>query len=169
VKGGYADAGNAELIELPYSGDETSMVLIVPKAGAFSTWESQLTAASLTTALSGLKNAALNLSMPKFKIKGATISLAARLQALGMKEAFSSTADFSAMSDARLSVSDVLHQAFVDVSEKGTEAAAATAVIINETSVPIEQTVKVDRPFFVAIRDRVTGGILFVGRIVDPT
>ncbi len=167
VDGNYADAGNAELVELPYSGDETSMVVIVPKAGAFSAWESQLTGASLTTALAGLQKASLNVSLPKFKIKGATISLAAQLQALGMKEAFSSSADFSAMSDAKLSVSDVLHQAFVDVNEKGTEAAAATAVIMKETSVPQVYTVKVDRPFFVAIRDRVTGGILFVGRIVS--
>ena len=170
VTGAYADAGGAELFELPYSGEQTSMVIVLPKAGAFSTWESQLTGASLTAALTGLKSATLDLSLPKFHINGTTVSVRKELQTLGMNDAFSSAADFSAMTDVKLSISDVLHQAFLDVNEQGTEAAAATAVVaVGGSSAPPEAHVaKVDRPFFVVVRDRVTGGVLFAGRIVNP-
>ncbi len=169
VEGTYGATDTAEIVEVPYSGDQTSMVVIVPKAGSFSTWESQLTGATLTTTLAAQKSANITLSLPKFHIKGATISLSKQLQALGMKDAFTERADFTTMTDTKLAVSDVLHQAFVDVNEKGTEAAAATAVITNDTAAVVDNhTLKVDRPFFVAIRDRVTGGILFAGRIVNP-
>ncbi len=167
VGGMYAATETATLAEIPYSGGETSMVIIVPKSG-FATWESQLTGPALTTALAALKGGSITLSLPKFHIKGVTISLRKELQALGMNEAFTGAADFTAMTDTKIEVSDVLHQAFVDVNEQGTEAAAATAVSMKATAIAEPHTLKVDRPFFVAIRDRVTGGILFAGRIVNP-
>ncbi len=167
TSGSYASLEDADIAEIPYSGNETSMVIVMPKT-AFSTWESQLTAASFSSAISSLKPSDLDLSLPKFQIKGKTLSLMPHLKALGMKQAFSAAADFSAMSDMSLYVSDVLHQAFVDVNEKGTEAAAATAVIANETSAREAFKVTVNRPFVVAIRDRVTGAILFLGRVVNP-
>jgi serpin B len=98
--------------------------------------------------------------------------LAGTLQALGMPLAFDpDRADFSGMTDQeRLSISSVIHQANIDVDEKGTEAAAATAVVMRTTAAPAEPVaLQVDRPFLFALRDTRTGAILFLGRVSDPT
>jgi serpin B len=93
------------------------------------------------------------------------------LRKLGMEDAFGEAADFSGMTGNRdLSISDVIHKAFVSVDEQGTEAAAATAVIMKLTSIPAEPVeVTVDRPFMFVIRDIEAGTILFVGRVMDPS
>ncbi len=93
------------------------------------------------------------------------------LQELGMPSAFGVGADFSAMSDADLAISDVLHEVVIAVDEEGTEAAAATAVILGETAVaPTEPvTLVVDRPYLYWIVDEPTGALLFLGRVADPT
>jgi len=94
----------------------------------------------------------------------------APLQSLGMVEAFGGSADLSGMNGTGgLFIQDVVHQAFVAVDEKGTEAAAATAVIVGETSAPPPATLTIDRPFVFAIIDRATGATLFIGRVLDPT
>jgi serpin B len=109
--------------------------------------------------------------MPKFKFDS-SFSLKEVLTEMGMPDAFSpDDADFSGMTGGReLFISDVLHKAFVDVEEKGTEAAAATAVVVGVTSVPQEPSVQVtiDHPFIFLIRDIETGAILFVGRVFNP-
>ena len=90
---------------------------------------------------------------------------------MGMPVAFSAEADFSGMNGTRdLAITDILHKAFVAVDEAGTEAAAATAVIIGETSMPAEPVeVTVDRPFIFLIRDIETGAVLFLGRVMNPS
>jgi serpin B len=112
----------------------------------------------------------VTLSMPKFEIES-SFSLVDALTALGMPVAFSPDADFSGMTGNReLAISDVVHKAFVSVDEAGTEAAAATAVMMKFTAAPAEPIpVTVDRPFIFAIRDVETGALLFVGRVIDPS
>ena len=111
--------------------------------------------------------------MPKFKIESATISLKDALGARGVKDAFDAgKADLSGMTKEHVFISDVVHKAFISVDEKGTEAAAATAVISTGSSAsadhPIPKVLTVDRPFVFAIRDNATGAVLFLGRVIKP-
>jgi serpin B len=156
---GYAEGQNYQAVELPYDGRELSMVILLPKPGQFDAFEGALDAGQASAIL------------PRFKVES-EFNLAATLAAMGMPSAFSSEADFSGMDGGKnLFISDVVHKAFVTVDEDGTEAAAATAVIMGLTSVMPEQPVEmtVDRPFVFFIRDIQTGTILFVGRIVNPS
>jgi serpin B len=155
---------------LPYAGETTSMILIVPDAGTFDAFEQSLTGDSLGAILAAESAATLGaLAMPRFKFETKT-DLVETLDALGMKQAFvPSVADLSGIDGTHdLYVSDVIHQATIAVDEKGTEAAAATAVIIGRASV-ILTSLTVDRPFLFVIRDDATGAILFQGRVLDPT
>jgi serpin B len=122
----------------------------------------------------------VKLFLPRFKIAGKTINIREQLIALGMPLPLSAEADFYGINDHRppdleaLSISDVFHQAFVDVNEKGTEAAAATVVITNVgsamyTKPPPVEIFRADRPFLFVIRDRKIGAILFLGRVTNPT
>ncbi len=166
---GYATGDGYETVELPYEGQELSMVVIVPDAGRFEEFEDGLSTERLQALVSELRRERLQLSMPKFTFSWET-SLKTVLSDLGMPIAFEGAADFSGMADtATLAIQDVIHQAFVAVDEEGTEAAAATAVVIGETSVPVDPLiVTVDRPFVFFIRDIETGTILFLGRVVNP-
>ena len=108
--------------------------------------------------------------MPRFEFE-TSFSLVEALGSMGMPGAFSTGADFSGMTGNKdLFISDVIHKAFVSVDEDGTEAAAATAVVMKLTAIPAEPlTVVIDRPFIFLIRDISTGAILFLGRVLDPT
>lgn len=153
--------------EIPYDGEELAMVVVVP-SGDLATFEANLTGATLASIASGLRPYSVDLSLPKFKFD-APIGLRDTLQALGMVDAFTSAADLSGIDGTHdLSIADVLHKGFVAIDENGTEAAAATAVIIGDSSVPDTATLAVDRPFVFFIRDVQTGAILFLGRVVDP-
>jgi serpin B len=112
----------------------------------------------------------VDLTLPRFSIETKT-QLGELLRALGMPTAFSDAADFSGITTAeQLAISEVIHQANIDVDEKGTEAAAATAVVMRATGMPAEPvTVRVDRPFLFVLRDVPTGAILFLGRVGDPS
>jgi len=152
--------------EIPYDGEQLSMVVVVPDDLA--AFEAQLTGSMLTSITSVLTHHEVQLKLPKFRFD-APLGLKATLQALGMVDAFTEAADFSGIDGTRaLSVSDVLHKGFIGIDERGTEAAAATAVIVGVTSVPPQAELTVDRPFVFFIRDVPTGTILFVGRVVDP-
>ena len=106
--------------------------------------------------------------MPKFEIDLET-KLAEPLVAQGLGIAFGGDADFSAMTgDRSLSISDVVHHAVIKVTEEGTEAAGATAIVFGVTSVPLTRPLHVDRPFVYFIRDNATGALLFMGHVVDP-
>ncbi len=166
---GYAKGANYEAVELPYSGQELSMVILLPQAGEFEPFENSLDAGLVKTIISQLEKNDVSLTMPKFEYES-SFSLKQALSTLGMGVAFTSDADFSGMDGNHdLLIQDVLHKAFVSVDEAGTEAAAATAVIVGLTSMPVQPTqVTVDRPFLFLIRDIATGSIIFMGRVLNP-
>ncbi len=167
---GYAARQGYQAIELPYDGRELSMVILLPEAGAFETFEEALDAEEMAAVMEDLDREQVRLSMPSFEFSSG-FSLKDALIALGMPKAFSGEADFSGMTGSRdLFISDVIHKAFVSVDEEGTEAAAATAVEMVESAMPSEPIeVTINRPFIFAIRDIETGTVLFVGRVLDPS
>jgi serpin B len=167
---GYAESEGYQAVELPYDGHEFSMVILLPEAGRFEAFEGSMAAWRVDAILKGLTYGEVALTMPRFEIES-DFSLAQVLIAMGMPDAFSRAADFSGMDGTlKLFIRDVVHKAFVSVDEAGTEAAAATAVIIAEKAAPAPPVeVTVDRPFVFLIRDIETGTILFVGRVVNPS
>ena len=166
---GYTDGEGYQAVELLYDGDELSMVILLPASGNFEAFEEGLEAQQISDIISDLQLAQVTLTMPKFEFDS-EFSLKDTLAEMGMPAAFSEAADFSGMTGTRdLCISAVLHKAFVSVDEAGTEAAAATAVIVGETAVPGQSVeVTVNRPFIFLIRDIETGSILFVGRVLNP-
>jgi len=172
LEASFGQGDGWQAVELPYVGEQTSMVLVVPDEGKFGAIEKGLSGDFVQSVFAGLSFANVHVTMPKFSIKGATVHLKDTLEALGMKNAFDpNAADFSKMSShEQLYVGDVLHQAFVSVDEKGTEAAAATAVIMKLGAAPGDPvSVDANRPFFFFVRDIPTNTVLFVGRVVDPS
>ena len=166
----YGEGQSFQAAELPYDGQQLAMLVLVPDEGTFSQFEQTLSANKVDEIRAGLSYHMVDLAFPKFSFRS-SVPAKAPLQALGMVEAFDAgKADFSGMTDtAPLFVQNVVHQAFVAVDERGTEAAAATAVISGATSAPPPATLTVDRPFVFAIIDRTTGATLFVGRVLDPS
>ncbi len=166
---GYAEEDGYQAVELPYDGRELSMVILLPEEGQFDSFESSLSSQQVNDVIQKMENRQVVLSMPKFEYES-SFGLKKALTDLGMAVAFTPNADFSGMDGKRdLFVQDVLHKAFVSVDEAGTEAAAATAVVVGVTSVPTNTIeLKIDRPFIFLIRDIGTGTILFVGRVVNP-
>ncbi len=159
-----------EVVELPYEGGMYSMVLVMPAQGSLADFEASLDADRLNEILGSLSTASVTLSMPKFKLES-SFGLSEAMKTLGMTDAFTpGIADFSGMEDTRsLYISDLLHKAYVDVNEEGTEAAAATAVVVGMTSMPAESyIISFDHPFLFLIRDIQTNTILFMGRLADP-
>jgi serpin B len=155
---------------LPYQDDRLSLLLVVPDAGQFSQVESSLDATALGNLVAGLSSQAVVLALPRFRVETAS-HLTDVLKALGMTSAFGPAADFSGMDGTNdLYISEVFHRAFIDVAEKGTEAAAATAVVVTrQGGVALGLLVNADRPFLYFVRDQPTGAILFMGRVLDPT
>ena len=157
---------------LPYADDRLSLVVVVPDAGKFSQVESSLDATALGALVAGLTSQHVSVALPRFRVETGT-NLNELLKTLGMPSAFiDGTADFSGMDGTQnLYIGDVVHKAFIDVAEKGTEAAAATAVGIETTSLPPppDLVVRADRPFLYFLRDQPTGAILFMGRVLDPS
>jgi serpin B len=166
---GYVQGEGYQAVELPYDGHQLSMVILLPDAGTFQAFESSLDCNRVNTILGNLHPREIALTLPRFELES-DFSLSTALAALGMPDAFSESADFSGMDGSQdLFIQDVVHKAFVSVDEAGTEAAAATAVIIGLLSVPAPPIpVTVDRPFLFLIRDIGTGTILFIGRVLDP-
>jgi len=167
---GYAEGETYQVVELPYDGSELSMVIMLPQAGQFGAFEGSLNADLVDIIMQDLEYRQVALTMPKFEFES-DFSLVNTLAAMGMPVAFSAAADFSGMTGSRdLAIAEILHKAFVSVDEAGTEAAAATAVVMRETAMPGEPVeVTVDRPFVFLIRDIETSAILFVGRVVNPS
>jgi serpin B len=165
----YTSGDGWQAIALPYKGDLTDMVIIVPDAGNFESFESSLTAERYNGIVSAMQSQQVILSMPKFTFE-ASLSLKDTLIGMGMIDAFvPEQADFSGMDGTRLLyIGDALHKAFIAVDEKGIEAAAATVVMVMEASLPQGIILTIDRPFFYVIRDVPTGTILFMGRVLDP-
>jgi serpin B len=166
---GYAEGSGFQAVTLPYDGRELEMLLLLPEEGKFTEFEKSLDAAKVDSITSGIVPRQVALSLPSYKYES-EFSLGKVLAAMGMPVAFSGQADFSGMTgNLELTISEVVHKAFVAVDESGTEAAAATAVIMRATAMPgMPLQVIVDRPFIFLIRDIKTASIIFMGRVVDP-
>jgi serpin B len=167
----YYRTSTARAIDLPYKGDRLCMTVVLPDTGSFGTFEKAISVENLTTIINGLDSTELPpVCLPKFTFTTQSIDLSPALKVLGMQDAFDpAKADLSGIDGTRdLFVQSVVHKAFIAVDEKGTEAAAATAVIIGTTSIGDRPMFIADRPFIFLIRDRLTGVILFMGRILDP-
>jgi serpin B len=166
---GYYQGDGFKAVDLPYIGGQISMLVIVPDRGAFSEFEKNLSYDQIIQTMAGLEYSPIMLRFPKFEYES-EISLAQTLAEMGMPTAFSGAADFSGMTGSKdLFISDVFHKAFVSVDEEGTEAAAATAVIMKMVSAPLNPVeLTVDRPFIFLIREHETNSILFMGRVVEP-
>jgi serpin B len=167
---GYAEGDGYQAVELLYDGGELSMVILLPASGQFEAFEGSLDAQQVGEIIGGLEHRQVTLTMPKFEFES-EFSLREALAAMGMPVAFSGSADFSGMTGNRdLFIADVIHKAFVSVDEAGTEAAAATAVVM-PTSMPPDETIEVNvnHPFVFLIQDIETGAILFIGRVVNPS
>ena len=164
----YAAGSGWEAVELRYVGDQLAMMIVVPDH--LSSFSASLSDDRFAEIGSALKSGYVSLTLPKFRFT-VKQDLAAVLAELGMPLAFSSEADFSGITtEEDLSITKVIHEADIAVDEAGTEAAAATAVVMGDTSAPGEPvTVHVDRPFVFAIRDLQTGAVLFVGQVTDPS
>ena len=165
----YGEVDGVEAVRLPYAGFQYSAYVVVPAEGEFEEFERTFDAEVFKVILDSLQDAQVKLTMPKFEFES-SFNLNETLAALGMPSAFNPLeADFSGIDGTReLYISDVVHKAFVSVDEEGTEAAAATAVVMR-VSLPPPAELVVDRPFLFLIRHNQTGTILFVGRVLDPT
>jgi serpin B len=171
----YKNNERIQIVEMPYVNTRYSMVLVMPKEQDLLTYQQTLDNQTLSADLEKLSSGELILSMPKFEFEDG-FSVADALRSLGMPSAFSpGQANFSRMSEPQsdpLFISDVFHKAYVAVDEEGTEAAAATAVIMEATGAMIEDPpvpLVFDHPFMFLIRDEQTGIYLFMGNLLTPT
>lgn len=175
----YGATDTAQVLELPYRQNEVAMTLVVPRArDGVSALEEGLDAARLSEWVAALRpGRRVAAALPKFRIAPASaVALRPHLEALGMRLAFTRDADFTGIAAPpdptdRLFVSAVFHKAFVEVDERGTEAAAATAVAMARAGAAPEESpmaFRADRPFLFFIRDLRSGTVLFMGRVTDP-
>jgi len=170
---GYHEEPGLQVCELPYKGREVSMVVLLPASGRLGALETRLAREGLDAVAGRLRPRTVNVALPRFRIE-AQFGLNDPLIALGMRDAFNpGRADFSGMTGTRdLFVSAVVHKAFIEVNEKGTEAAAATAAVMRLTAMPVAEepaVFRADRPFLFVLRDRASGSILFLGRVAAPS
>jgi serpin B len=167
---GYAAGDGWQAVEVPYAGNKLAMDVIIPEPGRFAAVEAQLNA-GIGPFVTTMGPASLSFGLPRFSFR-TQAQLVDALRAMGVETLFDpDRADLSAITTAdKLYVSDVLHEAYVAVTESGTEAAAATAVVTKASAAPATpRTVFADHPFLFAIRDRDTGAVLMIGRVLDPT
>ncbi|MEA3327657.1 MAG: serpin family protein [Chloroflexota bacterium] len=166
----YNRGENYQAVDLPYLSPDFAMTILLPNSGTFTDFESGLDSQKLSLILDEMHNEPVNLQMPKFDFITAT-DAKEPLVNLGMAEAFDmGLADFSGITEAdTLYITDVLHKAAITVDETGTEAAAATVVIVGLKGMPSEPiSMIIDRPFMYLIRHIPTGSILFMGRVTNP-
>ncbi|MFA6065175.1 MAG: serpin family protein [archaeon] len=181
----YLDDGVFQYVELPYKGEDMSMIVLLPKGIATDCAQNTdciedtykpvynftlPSAENLALVKEKMNNTKVNVSLPKFKFT-ASYKMKADLDQMGMKEAFTDFANFSKLDAANfVKIGEIYHKAFVEVNEEGTEAAGATAVVVVEkTSMEIIPVFNANHPFAFYIQDNKTGEILFLGKILDPT
>jgi len=156
-----------QVLELPYEGEALSMVVLLPRKG-LRALECDLTTETLAGWLSAMHQMEIELFLPKFKFQS-KFYLKETLKTMGMHDAFDERADFSAMTGRKdLYIGKVIHQADIEVNEEGTEAAAATAVVMQRKSAPQRVVFRADHPFIFLIRHKPTGTILFMGKVMNP-
>ena len=166
----YAENELAQILELPYEGNDLSMIVLLPKKiDGLDEVEGSLNVKTLNQWLSGLRKHKVRVYLPRFKISS-SFNLSNALTSMGMKDAFGEGADFSGVVEGKkLNISAAIHEAFVEVNEEGTEAAAATGVVMGITSAPSPPKVfRADHPFVFLIRENRFGSVLFLGRTVNP-
>jgi serpin B len=167
----YSSNSEVQLLQLPSENNEISMYVMLPKENDIGTVSSKLDISYLNTLKSDLTAKYIDLYLPKFKLEE-KYRLKKNLKNMGMSTAFTSNADFSGINNAGLFITKVIHQSFIEVNEEGTEAAAATAVIMGNFSAgsaPDPIQFKADRPFMFIIEHKESGQILFMGKVEDPT
>ena len=170
----YFETSSFQALRLNYRGGNLAMVIFLPRrVDGLAEFEKSITVERLDSWLGRLKSREVQVHLPRFRVESA-LALNEPLRARGMRLAFSPDADFSGMTGGKdLLISLVLHKAFVEVDEKGTEAAAATAVLMAPTAMPPGETAppvvfRADHPFLFLIRDQRSGSILFLGRLTNP-
>jgi len=169
----YAETEGLQILELPYAGEKLSVLVLLPKVNDLKSLEDSVSAEKLNGWRNQLHEAPVDIYLPKFKL-GTEYLLEDTLAEMGMPTAFSGNADFSGMTGKTgLCISKVIHKAFVEVNEEGTEAAAATAVTMKMTSAgpghePKRLVFNANHPFIFIIQQKTTGNILFIGRMVNP-
>ena len=171
----YAEADGVQVLELPYEGRDVAMLVVLPEThDGLPALEADLTAETVEQWVDALSQRRVDAKLPKFEFT-TEVQLDGVLQAMGMRDAFSpEDSDFLGMAPGAddLHISAVLHKAFIDVHEEGTEAAAATAVVMRVTAIMPEDdpvAFHADRPFLFLLRDQHSGSILFMGRAADPS
>ena len=172
---GKEDEIHFKILELPYKGDDLSMLIILPSnKESFVNFEKSFKASELNAWMNNLRETKVKVWIPKFKQENNIEGFKEILQSFGMKAAFNSEADFSGISTSkRLFISSVVHKAYIDVNEKGTEAAAATGLGMKAVSgrlgeIPLP-SFRADKPFIYLIKDNCTDTILFMGRFTKPS
>ena len=165
----YGETDDLQILELPYKGDAVSMIIILPKENNISSVDQILNNENLATWMDSMYPTDVDIYLPKFTYK-TEYNLKEMLMAMGMDISFTPGADFSGMNGyGGLFIEKVLHKAFVEVNEEGTEAAAATTVHVMESSISEPPKVfDADHPFLYLIQHKETGTILFMGKVVDP-
>jgi serpin B len=169
----YTSNRHHDAVELPYANSDFSMVVVLPKQRSTNEFMGQTTPEALGELFDSLEMGTVALTMPKFNVRS-HVALKDALIRMGMMLPFDENqADFSPITrDVQLFISHVAHEAKITVDEIGTEASAATAVIMVPTSAPLKEkfvSITIDRPFLFFLRDRSTGAILFMGEIGDPS
>lgn len=168
----YFKGSDYTAVSLPYRGSQVEMIIVLPDTGNFQNFEKEFDSAKLEEVLNSLSGSAVDLTLPRFKVES-SFSLNQALSSLGISAAFNpDQADFSGMDGQQdLYISQVVHKAFIQTDESGTEAAAATGIAMEASSMPVETPpqVIVDHPFLFFIYDQTSGSILFEGRVLDPS
>jgi serpin B len=167
----YGETGDLQILEMSYLGNDLSMIILLPKGNSLNKLENSISVENLADWKKDMKEERVQVSLPKFKFE-TTYFMAEDLKEMGMPTAFSLDADFTGMSPDQLFISEVIHKTFVEVSESGTEAAAATAVIMGTTGAvqqPQPKIFNADHPFIFIIQQKDTGNVLFLGRLSDPS
>ncbi len=171
IEGGWVAADGFRAAVLPYAGGKLAMSVVLPDEGRFELVEDVMAKGGYGPVLAQqAAPATIDLTLPRWSFR-TEVPLKEALMAMGMPTAFGDGADFTPMTDEDLDlvIAEVLHQGFIAVDEEGTEASAATAVVMAETAAPVAKVLVVDRPFLFLIHDAEHGTPLFVGRVTDPT
>lgn len=166
-----SESNDAQMVKIDYENQKASMFIIMPKENVdIDKYISDLDEQKFASLEKSLQTLKADVSMPKFKIES-RFEMKKVLMEMGIKAAFSKSADFSKMNGkSNLLIDEVIHKSFIEVSEKGTEAAAATAVVVREKSMVMKDNPKVviNRPFVFVIRENKNNAILFIGKYVKP-
>ena len=165
----YTQNKDLQILEMPYAGEDLSMLILLPLDDDIEALENSFTIEKLTEWKKSLRKRRVKIYIPKFKFE-TKYFMKNTLINLGIPTAFTDSADFSGMTGAKdLKIDKVIHQAFIEVNEEGTEAAAATAVVLGiRSKKPPTPIFKADHPFIFIIQQKETGNILFMGRVNNP-